>query len=53
MKYIRDLVIAGTFALRFKRHWYLGRHYYALMLTEAEFDELQEILNRTIVKHEH
>jgi hypothetical protein len=52
MKYIRDLVIAGCLAVRFKRHWYMGKQCYALMLTEEEFDELQEVLDR-MVKHEH
>jgi len=30
----------------------MGKQCYALMLTEEEFDELQEVLDR-MVKHEH
>lgn len=51
MNYLRDLVIAGRCVLRFKRHWYLGRHVYALMLTEGEFDAIQEKLNEILYEH--
>ena len=51
MKYWMDLVIAGRCVLRFKRHWYLGRHVYALMLTEAEFDAIQEKLDEILYEH--
>lgn len=51
MKYFRDLVIAGCLAVRFKRHWYLGRQYHAILLTDEEFDELQMMIDK--VTHEH
>jgi len=45
MDYVKDLIIAGRCALRFRRHWYLGRHCYALMLDEREFAVLQKLMN--------
>ena len=45
MDYFRDLIIAGRCALRFRRHWYLGRQCYALMLSEAEFVVLQRAMD--------
>lgn len=51
MKYFRDLVIGGRFGLRFKKYWHMGRHCYALMLTEEEFDRVQDILNRVTDEH--
>jgi hypothetical protein len=45
MDYVKDLIIAGRCALRFRRHWYLGKHCYALMLSEQEFAVLQRVMN--------
>ena len=52
MDYFRDLIIAGRCALRFRRHWYLGRHCYALMLSEAEFEVLQRAMNDILKEHD-
>lgn len=52
MDYFRDLIIAGRCALRFKRHWYLGRHCYALMLSEQEFAVLQLAMNDILKEHD-
>ena len=52
MDYFKDLIIAGRCALRFKKHWYLGRHCYALMLTEREFEVLQRAMDE-ILTYEH
>ena len=52
MEYFKDLIIGGVMALRFRRHWYLGRHVYALMLTEQEFGKLQQAMDE-ILTYEH
>jgi hypothetical protein len=45
MEYFKELNIAGLLGLRFTRHWYLGKHCYAIMLSEEEFEELQGALD--------
>lgn len=45
MEYFKDLNIANIFFLRFKRHWYLGKNCYAIMLSEDELEELQKCLD--------
>jgi hypothetical protein len=42
MEYFKDLNIANVFILRFTKHWHLGKHCYAMMLSEDEFDALQK-----------
>lgn len=52
MEYFKDLIIAGRCALRFRRHWYLGKYVYALMLTEKEFELMQKAMDE-ILTYEH